>query len=83
MILHHAASACIIASVQVMALFQAVGLCNTATTTIPNESANPTKAGTKASQINSLISKLSLFSLPPNSPSPTTYLSVKRGEKIA
>lgn len=52
-------------------------------TTIPKESDNPTSAGTKASPINSLISKLSPFSFPPKKPSHTTYLRVRRGEKMA
>jgi hypothetical protein len=51
--------------------------------TIPNESANQTSAGTNASQINSLISKLSPFSFHQKIQSPTTYLRVRSGENIA
>ena len=62
---------------------RAVGLCKSAMIISQNESDSPTNAGTNARPKNSLRSKLSLFSLPPNTPSPMTYFSVMRGENMA
>lgn len=59
------------------------GFIMTDTMISPNDRARPTRAGTNASPMNSLSSKVSLFSFPQKKPSPMTYFSVMSGENIA
>jgi hypothetical protein len=59
------------------------GVWSAAMITSQNESASETTAGTKASQMNSVILKLPSLSASPKALSQSTYFIVKSGENIA